>query len=340
MMILKHILYVLLWILFILLSFHWFPVYRVSVVIPAALLMAIGGWLYGVYGSLLIILPFMLYFYFLLEYYGNILEIYQAKAFGIGIIIIVSMISGTTKRMRDQVKIFSILLDQKATERTRELDALTTRLIAEDEKLRIDLAHHIHNGLGQYLTGIFLYSSSLETELRENPSEETDLAASLVESAQTNLNLTRKASRILFPIRISETGFEAALDELTSYFTETTGLQFDVQLDHDLRHLPDQTILHLYRITYEGILSALHYGSPSHISITLSCKNGTCSLLIENNSSAGSKHFKNSTEMELMRYRAKQINGQLSSKNKTMIECRVPYNPLHVNTSGNPFSHA
>ncbi len=337
----KHILYALIWFLYILLSFYWFPIYKISIVIPSALLMAIGGWLYGVRGGLLIVLLMTPYLYLLLDYYGHILETYQAKALGIGIAILVAIISGATKQMRDEVKELSVLLDQKASERTYELDALTARLISEDEKLRIDLAQNIHNGLGQYLTGILLYGSSLETELRNNKSEEAARAVALVEKAQTNLRLARKASRILFPVRISETGLETALDELTSYFTETTGIKFDVQLDNCHQHLTDQTILHLYRITYEGVLSALHYGTTSQISINLSGSNHNCCLLIENDTSDETNQINNSMEMKLMSYRAKQIKGQLSiagsSGNNTIIECRVPYDR---SCQEEPISHA
>lgn len=327
--------------LYIPLSFYWFPIYKISVVIPLALLIAIGGWLYGVRGGLLTSLSSMPYVYFLLDYYGDILETYQSKAFGTGDGILVAMISGTTKQMRDQVKDFSALLDQKASERTHQLDVLTTQLISEDEKLRIDLAHSIHNGLGQYLTGILLYSSSLEAELHDDQSVESALTSTLVESAKKNLHLARKASRILFPIRISETGLEMALDELTSYFIETIGLKFDIQLDNCHRYLPDQTILHLYRITYEGILSTLHYGNPSQFRIDLSSRNGDCHLLIESDET---QLINNSMEMELMRYRAKQIKGKLTincpSGKKTIIKCQVPYDRSYASTPEKAMSHA
>ncbi len=331
--VLKHILYALVWFLYLVFCFHWFPVYKTSIMIPSVLLVAIGGWLYGVRVSLLIVLCLEPYLYFLLDHNGDTLETYQTKAFGTGIGILVAIISGTTKRMRDQAKNFSTLLDQKANERTHELDVLTTRLISEDETLRINLAHNIHNGLGQYLTGVLLYSSSLETELHDNKSEEAARASALAESAKKNLHLARKASRILFPVRISVTGFEAALNELTSYFTETTGLKFDVQLDNFHQHLSDQTILHLYRITYEGILSALRYGTSSQINIALFGNHGSYLLRIESDET---NLIKGNMESELMRYRAKQIKGHLTIHNfdnKTIIECQVPYNHAYRETA-------
>ena len=82
---LKHTLYAVLWLLYIVLSFYYFPVYNINVVILSSILIAIGGWLYGVRGGLLIVLLSMPYHYVIMDYYGQTLETYQAKVFGVAI---------------------------------------------------------------------------------------------------------------------------------------------------------------------------------------------------------------------------------------------------------------
>ena len=175
-------------------------------------------------------------------------------------------------------------------------------------------------------------------------SPETDRATYLAEGTQTNLNLVRKVSRTLFPVRIAENGLEAALDELTSYFTKTTDIKFDVQMDGCHRHLTDQTILHLYRIAYEGIFNAMHHSIPCHIRISLSGSMDHCSLLIENDGSDAAKPVNNNMEVQLMHYRARQINGQLAvnttSDNHTIITCKIPYDLTYKRESKESASYA
>jgi signal transduction histidine kinase len=340
----KNTLYAFLWVFYALFSIYFFPFYNVSVLILSVLIVAVSGRLYGIRGGLLSVLISMPFHYYVMDLYADTLEIYQAKFFGACIQTLVAIISGITKQLQDQVKDLSILLDHKVRERTHELEVLTTQLISEDEEFRVNMAQHIHDGLGQHLTGLLLYSSSLEADLNNKKSKETLRAKALTKSAETNLQLARKVSRTLFPIRISETGFDAAVDELTSYFTETTDIQFDIQLDTSHLHLINQSILQLYRLVYEALLNAQYYAHPSHISIQLFGNNNECFLRIEIDGCENHEAIVNSIEMELMHYRVLQVRGELtiktSSEEKINFEFRIPNDDSIKNERMRTESHA
>jgi signal transduction histidine kinase len=303
-----------------------------NVLFPALLLIGIGAWLYGRTGGLLLSLGLLIYHYTLYDWFytcGVHWTENETKAIGTILSAFIPFIIGHIKDINSNANSLKESLDLEVKKRTQELNALTSRLISEDEKLRINLAQNIHDGLGQHLTGLLLYSSSLETELRNKKSAETVRAAALTEKAQTNLHLARKTSRTLFPIKMAETGLETALDEMISYFAETTGIKFDIQLNSCHRLLPDQTILQLYRIIYEGILSALYSARPAQIDIRLSGEADSCLLLIEYDGYAKIKSADHNLEVALMNYRAQQINGHLTiadqSGNRTLMKCRIPY---------------
>jgi len=334
----KHVVYGLAWAGYIVFCRVYYDEISSSVMIPSVLLIPLGAWLYGTTGGLLTLLATLPYHALVTSWlYAIQIEWpdQSLRIIGIPTQIMSVYFVGYLKFLLEKLHKLNMELDQKVIERTHELDTLTTQLISEDENLRINLAQSIHDGLGQHLTGLLLYSSSLEAALRNKNSRHADCAAALEENAQRNLQLARKVSRTLFPVRMSETGLLAALDELVSYFTETVDLKFDVQLDESHRHLTDQAALHLYRIVYEGILNALHYASPSLIRISLSGKNGLCRLLIENDWNGEARPMNNSMEVELMRYRMRHINGKFTIDTKpgikTVVECKFPCQYSHEN---------
>jgi signal transduction histidine kinase len=318
-----------------------------EVMLPTFVLVAMGALFYGTTGGLLALLFLLPYNYFVCEWLrdaGISWPEYGYRLSYIFVGIFLTYFTSHIHSLHSQAKVLNSMMDNRVAELTSELSTLTAQLIERDEELRIKLGQDIHDGLGQYLTGLSLYSSSLESKLRENESKEAALAERISQNAQKTLLLARKISRTLFPVRIAETGLEAALGELASYFSETNEINFSVQLDGCHGKLPDQTISHLYRIIYEGILHFLHHESPSCIHISLSGNNETCMLFMESDGMAGEKSDGECMEVELMKYRVQQVKGSLSinpeSNGTTTISCAIPCNAMIHNSIGDVLLYA
>lgn len=324
----KTIAYVLLWAAYMLFSFYYFPVYDSDVAIPSMILTAIGARLYGTYRGLLIVAISMPFHYVLLDYYGDILTVYQSKALGVCMQTATAFLFGSLKYMQDVATRLSSDLDKEVIDRTRELNQLIELLIIDDEKAQRNLGQDIHDGLSQHLTALLLFSSSLQKVLHDRNSPAVQHIDSLAEGAQRNLQLARKTSHTLFPFKMKETGFEAAFNGLISYFKETTSLTFTVHLDGCERFLPEIEAVHLYRIAYESILLAVHHEKATHINISLFSKNGRYHLVVEQLGIFAFQPNNNDMAVELMRYRAQQMHGRLqiatSSGKKKIITCEIP----------------
>ncbi len=324
----KHIAYGLLWIIYIWASFHYFPLVNINAAIPSLGLYGLGAWLFGTRNGLLIVLLSLPYNAFLLGYYGDVIEIYQAKALGTFVPVLIAPLMGTLKNQKDRVKDLSIELDRRVAERTEELNRLIEQLITDDEHVRRNLGQDIHDGLGQTLTGLLLYSSTLQADLEKSSFRELDRVVDLVRSAQRNLYLARKISRTLFPFKMMEAGLDAAFDELTSYFSEKANIQFETKLDFSIQDIPDFIVTHFYRIVYECILNTQHDDNPSWIRIHLYSESDKYCLLTKVEGCNSPENISNNMFVELMRYRAKLIHGELSTEisptDDIIIRCSVP----------------
>ncbi|WP_372845253.1 sensor histidine kinase [Pontiella sp.] len=318
-----------------------------EVMLPSLVLIALAALLYGTTGGLLAILALLPHSYFVCEWLRSA-EIswpeYGYRLIFIFIGVCLTYFTSYIHSLHAQAKRLNSAMDHRVAELTSELGALTALLIERDEELRVKLGQDIHDGLGQYLTGLSLYSSSLESELRDKESKEAALAESISRNAQKTLLLARKVSRTLFPVRIAETGLDAALSELASYFSETNDVPLSIQLDDCHSTLPDQSLRHLYRIIYEGILHFIRHENPSRIRINLSGSNERCILHMESDGTGKGKSVGAPAELELMQYRVQQVNGSLSidpeSSGVTSISCTMPWNSANFSNIGDALTDA
>jgi signal transduction histidine kinase len=324
----KHIIYALLWVGYLFFTFFFFPSQNINVTIPSLILFTIGAWLYGTeYSLLMIFLIIIPYHLFLFDYYGDILATYQAKAIGVFSASFIALLAGRLKEMRDRVKGLSVELDRKVEERTNELDQLILKLITDDEHIRHNLAQDIHDGLGQNLTGLLLYSSSLLQDLKQQNSFEQQKAEELTNVAERTLNLARKVSRTLFPHKLEATGLETAFDELTSYFLEIKPIRFIINMDGAHKHLPENINVHFYRIAYECILNTVHNDNPTQIQISLTSRNHSHCLSLKISGCSNPHVISDNMFLELMRYRARLVSGKLDYKitnqGNILISCTI-----------------
>lgn len=325
----KYIVYGLLWLTYIAFSFNYFPIFNSNVTFLALPLVALGAWQLGTRKGLIVVLLTLPYHYFLYDYYGDIYIFYQTKFFGYLALLIIVLITGSLRQLRNDLKQHSIALDHIVAERTEELNNLIEQLIADDENIRRSLGQDIHDGLGQHLTGLLLLSSSVQSELETEHSLELPRIRNIVSSVQQNLHLARKVSRTLFPFKMMEAGFEPALDELTAYFSEANNVVFIIRLDGSEKNLSDHAVIHLYRILYENILNSVHNDTPTAIKIELRSDKENCFLVTEIDGCEDPEDICNNMFVELMHYRAKLISGKLTVEvfpaGKIVVTCTAPY---------------
>lgn len=322
------ILYGLLWGLYILLSFFLFPALNTSVFLISIPLVGLGGWIFGSSGGLFIVIFSILYHGILYSViYAGGFDYYQGKLSGSLICIFAAMLTGHLKQTFQKLKQLHESLDQAVHDRNDELDQLTEKLIINAEHRRNTLGQNLHDGIGQYVTGLLLYSSSLEHRLKEEEKPLGKLASTLANQAKNTNNLIRKFARTLFPIKLVETGLGPALDELASSFEDIYSLSVEIRMD-DLDQIPEAISLQFYRVCQEVISNAFVCESTDHVMIQLKTNPHKYRLLIEyNNQSSKQPSLKTSVAGKLLEYRVGLINGILTehviTNKKTCLTCEV-----------------
>lgn len=214
-----------------------------------------------------------------------------------------------------------------AERRALEKQLLT---IGDEEKRRIGA--DLHDGLGQYLTGIACLVTALRDQLKIEGSSQTEKASHIASLVNAALERTRLLARGLCPVHIEQSGLYAALQDLAFQVERLHGIgcQFSNGGPH-LAFRPDAA-LHLYLIAQEAVHNAIRHGEADRVQVKLETMERPSRLVIEDNGCGfdPAEHLHaNGLGLHLMRQRAALIGGALQvgrreGERGTRVECTIP----------------
>lgn len=332
-----NILYITAWLAYMVFSYTMFPRWNSNVAIPLILIMGLGSWLYGTTRGLLLMFPTMIYHFFLLsEIYADIFIYYQTTATSTIVLISIIVLAGKLRENLDSLKEANEMLDQAVMERTAKLDKMIRGLINSVERTRIARGQELHDGIGQQLTGIQLYSSSLAEQLRSELNTGASLAYSLNTRAQEAHTIIRSTARSLFPVRMNEFGLHSALTELADNLLATRKIHLQVHDDTDLQLIPHETALQLYRICQETILGIGKPGPVHNVHIRLSVSATEFETEIIHDGQPIAKHMAEAPETRLILFRIKLVEGSMEtdalSGHSERLVFRIPRKKIEAET--------
>ncbi len=304
-----------------------FDVLDDSVLITSVALTGVFGWLYGPrIGLLSVILILLLNTALLFLVSGkseDILLTYNLT--GISFSAIAALTTGFMRASQRKIELLQTSLSDRVDEATGELDRLTQYIIEKDEEERISMGQDLHDGVGQYLTGMLLHCEALSLDLAKTHRTETALAERMTQRIKNSLIVIRRLSRSQLPLRTAETTLAAALEELTTYFDEASSANSRLTHEGDCSNLPPITAKHLYRIVYEAVHRFIYKYRAKNIDIRLITR--THNYVINIEATNFTQNIPDSSELisKVMEYRARTIGGKFvltpSPEGGFLLEC-------------------
>jgi PAS domain S-box-containing protein len=213
------------------------------------------------------------------------------------------------------------ITDQKRLERQ-------IQEISEQEKRRI--GQDLHDGLGQYLTGIAFMSRLLQRKLAERKLPEAVDAEKIATLVNKTVFQARDLARGLCPVELENNGLQAALQDLSATTEKLFNVSCTVECDSNVRIRDNNTALHLYRIAQEAINNAMKHGKAQRIVIRLARLNGSVNLTVHDDGIGLPKtdSKRNGIGLRVMNYRAGMIGATLSVESPnsggTLVTCQMP----------------
>jgi signal transduction histidine kinase len=216
--------------------------------------------------------------------------------------------------------------DQRLAESERERKNLERQILEVTERERRSIGQDLHDGLGQYLTGIELMLQAVASELKTDRAPLDKISAYLRESIRQSKALARGLS----PVELQENGLMSALEELASNVSAMFRVRCAFRCPSPVLITDNVAATHLFRIAQEAVSNAIKHGQARKIEVELVEEKGKLLLRIRDDGQGlpADKPQGRGMGLRIMKYRAEMLGGTLSVENKSengaVVTCSAP----------------
>lgn len=200
--------------------------------------------------------------------------------------------------------------------------------ISEQEKRRI--GQDLHDGLGQYLTGIACMVKVVEQKLGQKGLGEAADVKRITSMVNETISQARDLARGLSPVELETNGLQAALQELAGRVSRNSKVKCALKAPVFTKVYDNAAAVHLYRIAQEAVNNAVKHARANNITITLATENNQVLLTIQDDGCGLPKIKPKSNGMGLrvMNYRASMIGATVTVDSPsgcgTIVKCVMP----------------
>jgi signal transduction histidine kinase len=222
---------------------------------------------------------------------------------------------------------------QKATEQAeRRLRHLSQQLVSSQEQERKALSRELHDEIGQLLTALRMELGNLERARVAVGGEADPHLEQAKKLAESTLRTTRDIAMGLRPAMLDILGLGPALEWQAREFTRRYRIPIQLEIEGDIKDVPDPHRTYLYRIVQEGLTNCARHAQAKNIRVSLEDANGQLTACVEDDGVGFDQHGGVVQGLGLlgMAERVRELCGNLSIQSEpgkgTRIAVTLPLN--------------
>ncbi len=208
---------------------------------------------------------------------------------------------------------------------------LRSRLLAAVDLERERLAHELHDGLGQVLTGLSFGAQAAAVRASRGAAVDGAFIDFLVNTSDQAVKICRQLTRGVSPLQDANGDLIEALRRLPNSLPPSSDPVLEVEVDSQAAlRLSLERSEHLYRLVQEAVTNALKHANAAHIRVRIGVTTETVQVSIEDDGVGiqGTLHSINGLGMRSMELRAAAVGASVEMSARpdggTLIRCECP----------------
>lgn len=262
-----------------------------------------------------------------IKYSGSLSELMNSlPVFFIGQIFIVffTQIAVTEQNSREEINRLVFELE-KANQHLKEYALQVEELAVTRERNR--LAREIHDGLGHYLTSIFMQVQAARATLNIDPVKSADLLEKAQSLSQKALTDVRNSVSTLRSPLLENIALPVALEQLIEQ-SQFNGIHVEFNVLGEVRPISARGTWTIYRTLQEGINNTVKYSMANQLEIILDYRDLEMVSLIINDDGVGTNNLNGGFGIIGIKERVKLLEGHCkftsSEGNGFSIQIGIP----------------
>ncbi len=205
------------------------------------------------------------------------------------------------------VHAFNQMLDRLEAERRES----SRRALAAQEAERLRVARHLHDEVGQVLTGVLLQLDALATTGADDLPQHVNETKTAV---RTSLEEVRRIAQELRPELLEHLGLVSALTQLSRTFSDQSGIVVERRFASSLPKVSAESELAIYRVTQESLTNVARHSQASRVEVALEGGANSVVLRVVDNGRGMTEGSPTGGGLRGMRERAVLVGGALAAK--------------------------
>jgi signal transduction histidine kinase len=158
---------------------------------------------------------------------------------------------------------------------------LSQQLVSSQEQERKSLSRELHDEIGQLLTALRMELGNLERARAAQGAETDPHLDQAKKLAESTLRTTRDIAMGLRPAMLDILGLGPALEWQAREYSRRYHTPIRLEVDGDLRDVPDPHRTYLYRIVQEGLTNCARHAQAQNMHVKGKDSSGQIAVLVE-----------------------------------------------------------
>lgn len=155
--------------------------------------------------------------------------------------------------------------------------SMSARILELQDAERRKIARELHDSVGQFLAGLKINLSQLESGNRADPQS---LLHETIELTDCTIQEVRTISHLLHPPLLEELGFLSAAQWYVDEYGKRSQVQVSLVIDEPIARLPREVEIALFRVLQEALTNVYRHAAARTVHIRISCRNGSVYLTV------------------------------------------------------------
>jgi signal transduction histidine kinase len=221
---------------------------------------------------------------------------------------------------------------------------MSARILELQDSERRRIARELHDSVGQYLAGLKINLSQIESGPRTDVLTLIREAVALTDYA---IQEVRTISHLLHPPLLEEVGFLSAARWYVDEYGKRSQVKVSLRVDEPIARLPKEVEIALFRILQEALTNVYRHAAAQSVDVRILCCDGCVTLTVEDNGKGIPQdvlsRFRGGgapgVGLAGMRERLAEFGGQIkveSGNGGSVIEAVIPTNACGAGKEGSP----
>jgi PAS domain S-box-containing protein len=173
--------------------------------------------------------------------------------------------------------------EETLQESERNLRSLATQLFTIQEAERKRISSELHDGLGQELTVLKIYLTSMQNKLEEDQQSLKDECEFLLSHIDDSIENMRRLCHDLSPYLLEELGLSPSLKHLFNEVCQRNDLLCLMEIEEISKYLPRRTLSAVYRIFQEALTNIVKHSGATQVSLSIKRQAGKLNFMVADN---------------------------------------------------------